>query len=914
MSCTLLRTKLEIPIIRQNLIQRSRLLDRLNECFFYKLTTVCAPAGFGKTTCLSQWTLTGDHRIAWFSIDVTDNNQNRFWTYVITALNNLDSAIGETALSFLNSSPNPSIEMVLTALINDIISWEKPAVLILDDYHLIQNESIYLDMSFLLNRLSPQLHIIIVSRSNRHIPLSRLRIQGQLLELDVYELCFTQSETIAFFDESIGLKLKEDQIRKLIEKTEGWIAGLQLVALSMKGKNNANSTLEGFGGSQQHLADYLFEEVLGQQTEIVQTFLFQTSILERFCGPLCEFVTGINESSQILEMLESVNLFVFPLDKERKWFRYHSMFKEILVSKCYKTRPVLLAGLHRQAGIWFKNNGYRSDAIHHMLLSGDHSLAADLIDSFCLDLLFTGETATIIDWLAELPEGIIRLKPGICITQALICILNPSEGAHQMIENRLLDAEKAISDNLQYDNRLSYRNKITRYIEGLRAGLPRERGNSLQRVIEFAKNELKSSPKIDPFWRCSMAMNLAMAYRTAGDAHSAIDAISKNILVGENFSGFQFIRIYSTYLLAQTKFIQGHIREAAQTCHHAIDYKEIRIQNDQKKPLVLGALYVCLGTILLEQNKLPEAEQLLIKGIEQLKILKDLDSLLSGYAGLIKLKIAQQVNFSEINSLISEMEQLGVEAFKYGTVLRINQLWSQAETNPERMSATALLVQKHGFELEDRGHLPGIDHIGQRRYEQQLAMIRFLIAQHMIFFEKKGQTKLTNVITFLDRKYALASERGLTMRIIQILILKSLTWQACGKVEVALDELQQAFSLAAGSGFFRIFLDEGEPMTRLLRKAVSRGIHPEYSIRLLRAMGNNGGKPIRKTPMSIGFMSDRELQILRLVTAGLSNREISKELYIAVGTVKKHLDNIYNKLNVHKRTQAIARARELSIL
>ncbi len=909
-----LKTKLEIPPIQGKVITRSHLNNLLDKSIACRLTTVCAPAGYGKTTSLIEWTRRTKFAVAWFSIDEGDDDSHRFWYYVAMGLNKLDDHIGRSALSSLKSD-KISVETAISGLLNEITALDKPTILILDDYHLIQNESIHHQMLYWLNRLPKQLHIIIAARNLIHLPVSRLHVQGHVMEIGVNDLCFHRSETARFFDGLKSMSPSQEHISHLTEITEGWIAGIHMVSQIVAKKNEIENTSFSIDGGHRQISDFLIEEVFNRQTEDIQTFLLLTSILDQMCGALCNFVTGESSSDLILEQLEATGQFVFSLDENRQWFRYHRLIREMLSHRLTKTEPEIVTRLHRQASEWFEQHGYHSYAIQHALGAGDYNLAAELLDANSVDLIIRGETSTIGSWLSVIPEELVRSKPGICVAHAISTLLNPTADAFDIIEKRLIEAENAINTNAFYKTRQSFRNKINKTIAGLRANVARERGDSSQGIINISKKALLDTSNDDKLWRSTIAMNLAMAYRAVGNASAASKAISDNISPGDVTDRIHFSFVYSKYLLAQTKFIQGYIQEASDICRNVLIKYETQYQKDNKTLPVLGALYVCRGMILLEKNQLERAEKPLKKGIALLKALNDLDSLLSGYTALIKLKIARQTDFTEVNRLISEMEQLGLEASKYGSVLRINHIWSKAETNTDCISATALLVQKHGFKLEDDAAPPGIDHIGQRQYEQQLAVIRFLISQHFVSTGKQKQPDLVRVMKILDGKLVLARERGLTMRVIQILILQGLAHQACEKAEPAMDSLKDALALAEQSGFFRIFLDEGSPMIGLLRTAVSRGIHPDYATRLLKAcIIHKKGPEWNASATEEHSMSDRELQVLRLITAGLSNREIAEELFIAVGTVKKHLDNIYGKLDVHKRTQAIAKAQELAIL
>lgn len=913
----LLKTKIEIPVTRSKLVSRSHLLEKIQECVRSKLTLVCAPAGYGKTTCLRQWARKCKYGVAWFSIDPSDNDPTHFWTYFITALKTLGNPFGQNALNMLHSSRQPHLETVLTVYLNEIIKLENQVVIILDDYHHITNPSIHSSITYFLEHLSQNLKLIISSRSSPEIQVSRLRAQGQLSEIRSSDLRFTPAETALFLNDFMGLGLPAEYVAKLEDRTEGWITGLQLAALTLQGHEDIQEFIDSFSGSHHYIAHYLVEEIFNKQFETVKSFLLQTSILDRLYGPLCDFITGRNDSATIIELLENDNLFIFPLDDERLWYRYHGFFHEILLNRLKRSLPDKISELHHHASLWFEHNGYPNDAIQHAIEGSDYDRAADLIEKHVLDTFNRGETKTVMNWLNTLPENLIRSRPGICVAHAYAIFFNPTVGSNEIIEKRLHDAERIIhSSSDRYEQ--SYIKYISGYIAGIRAHLARERGDSPQKIIDLSRKALKNIRENDPISCATITMNLAMAYRAIGDAPAAISALEESVQISEGYR-LALSAVYSTYLLAQIAYIQGHLQESALICREAQrQYERNHVSSTQLLP-VFGALDLCLGMVLLEKNSLDAAEKTLLKGFEHLKIMRDLDSLLAVYAALVRLRIAQNADFFQVMNLIDEMEQLGREAIQFGTALRISLLLSRAKKRPDHQSAAALLAQRHGLNLQGDDQPPGIDHIGQRHHEVQLAFVRLLISQRSIFPKAKGQPELDTVLLFLEKRLNLAEKRGLTTWIIQLLILKALARQARSEMNEALSNLEQAFYLARPEGFIRIFADEGEPMADLLRKAISWGIHHEYASLLLDAtnigLKDNKKHDQQEAPSSLFEpISERELQILRLVAAGLSNREIADELFLAEGTVKAHIHNIYGKLNVNKRTQAVSRARELSLL
>ncbi|MCD4722690.1 MAG: LuxR C-terminal-related transcriptional regulator [Desulfobacula sp.] len=918
MSPTLLHSKIRIPFIQRKCIDRPRLVTRLDRVFTSKLTIVSAPAGYGKTTVLTQWAASSKHPIVWYSLEAGDNDRTRFWIYVATALKAQNDSIGNSALSLLSSSTKSSIEMILTSLINDIVSSGKMLVLILDDYHLITNQKIHDDITFLLHHLPQYLRIIIASRAKLSLSLGRLRAHGQLNELHMDDLRFAVTESLMFFNNLIGTDLYDKRIEKLSEQAEGWIAGLQLIALCIKDRSQVNRILNGFKGHHQYIADFLLEEVLNQQDQTVRSFLLQTSILERMCGSLCESITGISKSSMILEEIEKDSLFTFPLDEEKKWFRYHSFFQTLLLNQLKKSQPERLAELHHRASLWYEKNDYPTRAVDHALAAGNKDRAADLIEANAVHWISKGEMIAMIRWLDSIEESLIRSRPEICIIQGFLSIINPFEGSFDIIEQRIQDVKNAMESEVFNTAPRSYQTRIMRSVACLQASLDQGRGESPEDMIDLLENTLKTTEGDDDLLQNTLALNLTITYRETGDAKAACKTINNNIKFDEP-GGFDFFKTYGAYLLALMKYEQGDLKEAANICQRIINRYESD-QNLAKADIpVLGAPYMCLGAVLLEMNQVNKAEKYLPKGFELLKVLCDFDTLLVGYGALIRLKTAQGADFTEVTRIINEMSRLGPEAEKYGAVLKIQYLWSHHEQNSNWIAAIGLIMRQYDFGIENQPLFPGIDHPGQRHHEQQICVVRFLIFQQSAMATQNHQSKMSKMMNFLNQKLQLAKDRELFTRIIQIRILKSQLMYANGKIKDALAELRPALSLARNRGFFRIFIDDGESLIKLLKLAVAQGIHREYTTRLVQALkhddkSNSIHSESATSSVLLEQMSEREVQVLRLVAAGLSNREIAEELYLAVGTVKKHLYNIYGKLNVNRRTQAVSQAKKLSLL
>lgn len=451
----LLTTKLFIPRIRPRLVPRPRLMDQLNDGLYRKLTLISAPAGFGKTTLVRGWIdllrldTSNENKIAWLSLDDGDNDPSRFMAYFIAAFNRLegiDAALGKGSLSMLQSPQPPPSEAVLIPLLNETATIPDRIIFVLDDYHVIESTQVDAILTFLLENLSPQVHLVIASREDPHLPLSHFRVRGQLNELRAEDLRFTSSEAAEFLNQVMGLELSTEDIAALESRTEGWIAGLQLAAISLRGRNDPTSLIKSFTGSHRLVLDYLIEEILNQQPQSIQKFLLQTAILNWLNGSLCDAVTGQENSQAILEMLERANLFIVPLDEERRWYRYHHLFADLLRLRQRQTQSENLTTLHTRAGEWFNQQGLKREAIKHLLASRDYQGAAELIGEISADIIQQGEHTTVIGWINALPEDFVKEKPDICVLHAWALQLT---GESETAEARLVDVENAV-DRLDY--------------------------------------------------------------------------------------------------------------------------------------------------------------------------------------------------------------------------------------------------------------------------------------------------------------------------------------------------------------------------------------------------------------------------------------------------------------------------------
>ncbi len=922
---TLLRTKLFVPPLRTNLISRPHLVERVDQGLQpgHKLTFISAPAGFGKTTLVSEWVgnlgREGENGskaadgVAWLSLDEGDNDPTRFLTYLIAALNRADeehAAVGKGTLGMLQSSQLPPTETVLTPLINELAATPEERILILDDYHLIESQAVHEILSFLLENMPPQMHLVIATREDPNLPLARLRARGQLAELRAADLRFSPTEAAEFLNRVMGLNLSMADVAALESRTEGWIAGLQLAAISMQGHGDAAQLIKSFTGSHRLVMDYLMEDVLNQQPKHVQEFLLQTAVLSKLTGPLCDALTGQDDGQATMEMLERANLFIIPLDSERRWYRYHHLFADLLRQRLKQTQEELLPILHRRASEWHQQNEHVDESIEHALRGEDVERAVNLIEGHVDDLWGRGEHAKLKRWLDKLPETMVCAKPRICIFYAWYMFVS---GQHEAAD-RSLQAMEQIFDRSggdadeterQHGSLLadSDRAELQGRAAAVRAFMDSHQGD-LAGMIRHARQALAYLPEHDRTWRGLVAIVLGDVYGFKGDMAAAYEARTDALKTCEAAGDIYYI-LLASMKVAITLRSQGRLQLTREFCQQQI---EVAHESGLSHAALTGLLQMILGEVLAELNYLDEALAQATEGVELTERSVDLSLLGWGYMCLIRILVSRG-EMAATEALVQKMDRVARESqvppwimnqlATWGTRLRLAQ--GKLDEASQWASQQAL---KMGSELEAGD---GIDFFQLFDY---IMLGRVLIAEK----------RLDEAAGLLTSLLVSAKAGGRTARVIEILLLQALACQAQGDIDQAISKLRQALATAEPEGFIRIFADEGAPMARLLDEALRRGIAPGYVGRLLAAFSSDYPIPADITtskadpPELTESLSEREIEVLQLIAGGLTNSEIASRLYLSLNTVKAHTRNIYSKLDAHNRTQAVARARALNIL
>jgi LuxR family maltose regulon positive regulatory protein len=893
MSTQLLQTKLYIPPVRPELVPRPRLVERLNAGFARKLTLISAPAGFGKTTLLSEWAAGCRHPVAWLSLDRGDNDPARFWAYFIAAVRREQVDAGEAALMMLQSSQPPAVEALLTGLINEITAAGRdPLAFVLDDYHLIKAQPIHNALIFLLDHMPPHMHLVIATRADPPLHIARLRGRGQLTELRSTDLRFTPDEATQFLNQVMGLDLSTDEVTALASRTEGWIAGLQMAAVSMRGREDTASLVHALTGSDRYILDYLVEEVLQRQPDNIQTFLLQTAILERLTGPLCDAVTGQDDGQATLEVLERANLFIVPLDNERRWYRYHRLFADLLRRRLRQAQPDRAPILHRRASEWYEQNGFVSAAIDHALSSQDSERAARLVEQAAEATLMRSEVATLLRWVDALPDDMVRARPTLCLFHAWALLLGGRP--IDLVESRLRSV----------DGDTTLIGKAT----PLRAYVAIFRGR-LSRAAALSREALEQLADDDVFLRGVATWMSAFSNMVDGDIVGGIRALDEAASMSQE-AGNVMIAVMTTCNLAELHMTRGQLGKARDIYRQALELATD--QQGQRLPIA-GMALMGLGELWREWNDLEAAERYLDEGIEQIGQWGEIGSL-DGYISLAYVRQARG-DVDGARDAIQQAQQLAVkfDVTDVDDVLvaahqaHVWAMQGDLESALHWIEGRELTVDAALVELGKRLSGDLLTGYGRRwRTAEYLALTRLLLAQE----------QHDEALSMLELLVRVSERYGLNGRAIKFQVLKAMVHQAQGDVTQALAALESALSLAEPGGYVRVFVDEGEPMAALLRRAAARGIAVEYVGKLLAAFdaGVEQAHPYPYAQRLIEPLSERELEVLRLLTTHLSSPEIADQLYISVHTVRYHIKSIYSKLGVHRRADAVDRARELALL
>ena len=871
---SLLNTKIQIPTLPRGLIPRERLFSQLNNGLVTRLILLSAPAGCGKTSLLCDWIRlrSSTPAFVWVALDEADNDPNLYLQYVIAALQVVNPLIGQRTLPALQSPYPPHPNEIIPGIINQIQQRNEKIALVLDDYHLITNSKVHELTIQLIERGGPGLQMVLASRADPPIPIYRYRAQGALAELRQADLNFTLEEAKIFLQQALSETLKADEIATLHQRTEGWIAGLQMAALSMQGCKDKSAFIRSFSGSHRYVLDYLMEEVLKQQPAAIQEFLFKTSILERMTASLCDALTGRDDSHSVLGQLDKANLFIISLDDERRWYRYHHLFADLLQQRLRQEQRYSVQDIHRQANEWYEKNGLITDAMHHALKAKDYERAAKHIEQVGWEYFTRGELATIIRWITALPKNVSSSQPQLNVLSAWAMAksgrLNDVETCLQGVDTQTMRGEIAA---------------VQAYVAGVR-------GN-LSQAVELTQIALANLPEENLAMRAIVTQNLGVAYHWSGNPIAATRVLTKAAEL-TRLADQKFQTLTTLAILGRAYEMQGNLHNAVEIYQNAID---LASEASQQPAPFAGMAHIGIAGPLYERDDLESAMQHAVEGIRLSKMGGFVAYLVFGYALLAKIHEAKG-DHKQATKMLQKAEWYG-QGSDYDLVMAlVAEIRVRIWLRQKNMVAANDWVQSH---LAD-----SIDDLDAAGEIEQIVVTRVLTAQG------KFNQALNLLISLLD-----AAKRTRRMEsVLQILISQALIYQSQQKIDPALSVLEQALTFGEAGGYLRIFVDHGEPMGRLLRCALARSIVPNYVARLLAIFDEQAKGVSTRTETLVDPLSERETEVLRHIVAGLSNPEIAEELTIAESTVKTHINHIYSKLSVKTRTQAIAIAREQEIL
>lgn len=885
MTSQLLQTKLYRPVVRPTWVSRPHLFTKLQAGLTGKLTLVAAPAGFGKTTLICAWL----HQIArpavWLALDEGDNDLQRFLRYLVAALQLGEPTVGQGALVLLQAPQPAPAEEVLIALLNDLATAPSPLILVLDDYHVIETPAIHQALTFLLEQLPPQLHLVMTSRVNPPLPLARLRARGLLNELRATDLRFTIEESRTFFQNFAHLALTQPDLARLNERTEGWVVGLQLAALSLAQRADGANFVQNFSGSNRFILDYLIEEVLAQHPPAIQTFLRDTAILERMCGPLCDALVGDllgQPARALLQELEAANLFIIPLDDERYWYRYHHLFAEMLRQQLRQHAPDQIAELHQRASRWFEAQGLLDEAVEHARQAGDLDRVTQLVEQEIRTLIGRGFFDTAIRWLAHLPAALIRARPRLAIAQGWLRLLEIPIGnvaaAVQQAEDALAQSAEA---QTAANAPLFAEIVALRAIEAVINDKP-----TAHRLIEEA---LRLAGPDNLFIQSTISYVLASFGGADGDWATAQRTFQRAIAAAEASDNI-VIAAGARYNFAMLQVEQGDLASAAALLTQAERFAQSR-PNRWPWPIVDSAR-VGMGRLCYEGNELEQAQRLLQEGLDLAQRQRNLYVLIDGYLALAWVQQAQGDNAA------------AQAAFDQAVALAPKS--TRADTQPRLAANQAQLWLRQGE--------------GQRAWAWVLAQtippasepldgypFHYLTLAQLYLAQGPAYAQL--VLTLLDRLATTAQEWA--GRRLQIEALRALALNQMGRPDDARQALQQAAAIGAAAGYVRRLVDQGPALVPLLAQLPPTPYRDKVLAALVEVDPVPPSNHSAANQALVEPLSEREIEVLRLVVAGASNQAIADQLVITVGTVKNHMSNILGKLGVRNRWEAIRRTGEL---
>lgn len=902
---TVLATKLLAPVRRRLVVRRPRLIARLDAGLEpgRKLTLVSAPAGSGKTTLVTEWTRHLARReptigVAWLSLDQGDNDLPRLLTHLVAALRGVDVELDAEELRSPPGASAASIEATLTAIVNEVARASGQRVLVLDDFHVIDAGAVYEAIAYLIAHLPPQLRLVVTSRSDPPLALSRLRTRDELVELRAADLRFTPAEATSFLNQVMGLELSAAEVDALETRTEGWIAGLQLVALSLRDHADKPGFIGAFTGSHRFVLDYLVDEVLQQQPADVRAFLLQTAVLDRLSGPLCDTVTGRTGSGMMLERLDRANLFVVALDEDREWFRYHHLFAEALRARLTSEDPDLVPTLHRRAGDWHEKHELFEDAVRHALTARDFERAAHRIELALPVLRRNRQDATLVGWLKALPDDVVRRNAVLSVYSGWMVMVS---GDLDAVERRLDDAERALAAGGAADPENEELRALPMTLAVYRASLAQARGDP-DGTAHHAQCALDLAGPGDHLSRGAAAGFLGLAAWANGDIEPArrtfTDAVRSLRLAGNHVDA-----VSGTVVLADMSLVAGRPDTARALYDDALREAAARDGGCGRAVTPTADLHVGLSELDREVGDLASARRHLDTATALGERATTTENRHRWFVAMARVREAEGDPDGAID-LLAEATRLPRSGF-VPDLRPLAAVTARIWITQGRLAKAADWARESG--------LFATDEVSYRREFDHLTLVRLLIAQHR---DRDDAGTIRAAVGLLDRLHQAATASARAGSLLEIRMLQALAHQAQGERPLALDVLEHALDQTpAPEGYARLLLDEGEPMVSLLHAADEHGRGGDHPRRILQAGAAAEATADPATPpVGAGLLSGRELQVLRLLDSTLRGPEIARELFVTLNTLRSHTKHIFTKLEVNSRAQAVSRARERGLL
>jgi LuxR family maltose regulon positive regulatory protein len=904
---SLLSTKYQIPLVGARPIQRCSLLQKLNDGFELgrRLILVCAPAGYGKTTLVCEWVnqigelgADPEHpapRVAWLTCDPEDNDLARYLTYLVAALRQVHPELGEGLLASFHASKSPAPGTLATLLINDLAEIAGRLILVLDDVHTLSDQPIHDFLTFLIEHQPPQVCLVLITRADPALPLARWRGRGQLDEIRQNDLAFTQSESSDFLKQTMGVTLTSEQLASLERRTEGWPAGLQLAGLSLRTSRDISTFIETFSGGYEYIADYLADEVLAQQPDALKSFLLQTSILERLSAPLCAAVTGDANAQAILETLRDRNLFLVALDHRKEWYRYHALFADLLRNRFYQSQGHQADELHLRASRWYQENGFTSAAIEHAFAGHAAAQAAGLIEQAVEPIFISGQVSTLLRWLEMLPVEVKNNRPILWVFYGLALIWGGKSSA--AVKPFLPDILSPAAPG-----KLSGGVYLLQALHAMIESSPSD-------AARLAEKALQELPLECYLFRCLAADTLGMTNILLCETQAAIRAFELTSEIAAQ-AGYAMFEIMARSHLGGLRFQQGQLR-ATQSGYQGV--LALADHTLGKSSPITGNILLGLGELAREWHDPDGALRYFLEAAEKFAQFSELGVPIA-YLSIARVKVGQS-DWHAAQEYLDKARQAARD-FKATrlTDRLVNGLQARIWIARGELGLAEGWAQENG--LIARPITEIIKNAGLNAAANEFVQSDYLALARLYLAQNKPDVALQVINPLLNA----ANHLGYMRRAIYILALKALALYKKKETELAVEVLGQALALGEPEGYQQVFLDEGGPMAQLLYQAIARGYSVPYTKKLLAEFAPGSESPDMSSEKKaepdrlLEPLSEREQEVLSLIAAGLSNREMTLRLHISLSTVKGHIANIYGKLGVNSRTQALAEAIRLGIL